>query len=70
MRSLAHPGAGDARVISGESGAVTAGLLIEAGNDGRLFRELQLDADSKVLLFSTEGAGDSADYRRITGTEP
>ena len=70
MRSLAHPGAGDARVVSGESGAVTAGLLIEAGNDGRLFRELQLDADSKVLLFSTEGAGDSADYRRITGTEP
>ncbi len=70
MRSLAHPGAGDARVVSGESGAVTAGLLVGAGNDERLFGELQLDAESKVLLFSTEGAGDSADYRRITGTEP
>ena len=70
MRSLAHPGGGDARVVSGESGAVTAGLLVEAGNDGRLFGELQLDAGSKVLVFSTEGAGDPEAYRRITGTEP
>ena len=70
MRSLAHPGGGDARVVSGESGAVTAGLLVEAGNNGRLFGELQLDAGSKVLVFSTEGGGDPEAYRRITGTEP
>ena len=70
MRSLAHPGAGDPRVVSGESGAVTAGMLVEAGSDERLFGELQLDAGSKVLVFSTEGAGDPEAFRRITGTGP
>ena len=70
MRSFAHPGAGDPRVVSGEAGAVTAGLLVEAGSDERLCGELQLDAGSKVLVFSTEGAGDPEAFRRITGIGP
>ena len=54
-------------VISGESGAVTAGLLdalTEA--DGRELREaLRLDERAVVLLVSTEGDTDPERYRRV-----
>lgn len=60
MRVLATPLKGDDVVISGESGAVTTGLLhllmeSETGNAVRLREQLGLQEDSIVLLVSTEG---------------
>ena len=70
MRSLAFPGDGIPSVIAGESGAVTTGVLASAGDDEQLFEKLHLDSGSRVLLFSTEGAGDPADYKSIVGFDP
>ncbi len=60
MRVLATPLKGDEVVISGESGAVTTGLLhllmeSESGNAADLRKQLNLNQDSIVLLVSTEG---------------
>lgn len=68
MRLLAAPEKGDAPVISGESGALGMGLLaaLMAGDTCKELREvLMLDADSRVLLFSTEGDTDPDKYRKI-----
>jgi diaminopropionate ammonia-lyase len=68
MRVLGAPLEGDARIISGESGAVTAGLLYFIMRDERLadLREaMQLGVSSNVLLFSTEGDTDPENYRRV-----
>ncbi|MEG1943213.1 MAG: diaminopropionate ammonia-lyase, partial [Angelakisella sp.] len=68
MRLLGSPIKGDAQVISGESGAVTAGLLAEVMEKPELFwlrDKLQLNANSRVLLFSTEGDTDRENYRNI-----
>ena len=68
MRMLARPLGDDARVVSGESGAVGLGLLAalcaEEGLDGYR-RLLALDAASTVLLFSTEGDTDPEGYAAI-----
>ena len=68
MRVLGAPLKGDPRVISGESGAATSGLLYEmlANPDYADFRTAaKLDEDSTVLLFSTEGDTDPDVYRSI-----
>ena len=68
MRILAAPLRGDQPVISGESGAVTTGLLYTILKDAEYqgFRDaLGLNADSVVLLFSTEGNTDPEKYRDI-----
>jgi diaminopropionate ammonia-lyase len=68
MCVLGNPLKGDSRVISGESGAVTAGLLatIAVGDEYKKLREaLKLDKNSKVLVFSTEGDTDPEVYRKI-----
>jgi diaminopropionate ammonia-lyase len=60
MRLLATQG-----VISGESGvAGLAGLLLAAA-DPASREALGLGPDSRVLLFSTEGATDPELYRRL-----
>ena len=61
MRMLAAPIKGDSQVISGESGAVTMGLVAAVLKDpqyAQLRDKIGLNADSKVLLFSTEGDTD------------
>ncbi|GHV11174.1 PLP-dependent lyase/thiolase [Spirochaetia bacterium] len=66
MRVLAVPLKGDEKVISGESGAVTAGLLFTMlrNEEYRGFREaMGINADSVVLLFSTEGNTDPERFR-------
>jgi diaminopropionate ammonia-lyase len=66
MRVLGVPLKGDKQVISGESGAVTAGLLFTLLRDAEYadFRQaLGLNADSVVLLFSTEGNTDPERFR-------
>ena len=75
MRILAAPVPGDPQVISGESGAVTAGLLAEiCGQAGcaELKKMMGLDENSVVLLFSTEGDTDPESWERIvhSGAHP
>ena len=68
MRMLSAPVRGDDRVISGESGAVGMGLLsvlMESDELQELREYLRLDADSHVLLFSTEGDTDPDKYKKI-----
>jgi diaminopropionate ammonia-lyase len=68
MRVLGVPLKGDAKVISGESGAVPAGLLVTLmkNPECRDLREaLGLNADSVVLLFSTEGNTDPEKFRDV-----
>ena len=68
MRMLGNPMKGDERVIYGESGAVTLGLLaaIMTRDELKDMREaLKLDENSRVLFFSTEGDTDPDKYRNI-----
>jgi diaminopropionate ammonia-lyase len=67
MRLLAEGVGDDRRIVAGESAvAVLAGLIL-AVNDPAAARALALGADSRVLLFGTEGATDPALYERIVG---
>ena len=62
MRLLA-----DAGIVAGESGvAGKAGFLLAAG-DAAAREAIGLGPDSRVLLFSTEGATDPALYEQLTG---
>lgn len=68
MRILGNPLNDDPRVISGESGAVTAGLLAALMKNDYLENAraaLGLDQNSRVLLISTEGDTDPEKYRSI-----
>ncbi|MBR4395164.1 MAG: diaminopropionate ammonia-lyase [Eubacteriaceae bacterium] len=70
MRILAHPEGSDGRIISGESGAVGAGIvsyLCGRPEYSRFRDELKIDENSVILLFSTEGATDPDNYERIVG---
>lgn len=68
MRILGAPLKGDPQVVSGESGAVSAGLLAALMTDG-CYQELKeaigLDENSVVLFFSTEGDTDPQRYKEI-----
>jgi diaminopropionate ammonia-lyase len=68
MRILGAPLKGDPQVISGESGAVTTGLLqwLMQRKEGRDAREkLGLNRESKVLCISTEGDTAPKTYRDV-----
>ena len=68
MRHLAAPMGNDTKVVSGESGAATTGALItlcEEPDLADLRRQMGLDKDSVVLLFSTEGDTDPDNYYKI-----
>jgi diaminopropionate ammonia-lyase len=68
MRVLGNPLAGDDRVVSGESGAVTLGMLVNLLVQPELAplkKDLKINSDACILLFSTEGDTDPAMYRRI-----
>ena len=68
MRVLGAPLKGDRPVVSGESGAVPAGLLFTVMADeemAELRAAMGLDNNSRVLMFSTEGDTDKENYRRI-----
>lgn len=68
MRILGCPLGEDPRVVSGESGAVTTGILMEIMKNDEL-KELKyllgLDSNSRILVFSTEGDTDPGIYRNI-----
>lgn len=68
MRILGNPAVTDERIVSGESGAVTTGLLYHLMRDPQLEdfrRAVDLGSDSVVLCFSTEGDTDQKNYRRV-----
>lgn len=68
MRVLANPVGNDARVVSGESGAVTVGLVAELMTSeglAELRETLGIGRGSHVLCISTEGDTDRDSYRRI-----
>ena len=72
MRMLGVPMEGDPQVISGESGAVGMGVVASIMGDeayAGLREQLGLGADSRVLLFSTEGDTDPERYREIVRDE-
>jgi diaminopropionate ammonia-lyase len=68
MRVLGNPIGDDRRIISGESGAVTAGIVYELLTEESLLglkKKIGLDENSVILLISTEGDTDKENYRRI-----
>ncbi len=68
MRILAAPLRGDPQVVSGESGAVTCGLverLCRSPDLGDARASLGLDGDATVLLVSTEGDTSPRTYREV-----
>jgi len=68
MRILAHPLPGDEKIVSGESGAVTTGLIatiLARPLDRPTSEAFRIEASSKILLLSTEGDTDPDMYRKI-----
>lgn len=68
MRILGNPDGKDGKVISGESGAATVGCVAEIMTNPDLAwlkEKLQLDENSKVLFFSTEGDTDKENYKAV-----
>ena len=68
MRILGNPLSDDCRIISGESGAVTLGVLAETLQNKDLTwlkEKLGLNSQSQILLFSTEGDTDCKRYEQI-----
>jgi diaminopropionate ammonia-lyase len=68
IRILGNPLVNDPRIISGESGAVGLGLLIEILENKSFsgFKEkMNLTEDSRILVISTEGDTDPDHYRNV-----
>ncbi|MBT9243769.1 diaminopropionate ammonia-lyase [Vibrio splendidus] len=68
MRVLGNPLRGDSQIISGESGAITLGLLYQLcreGADQATRDTLGLNEDATIMLFSTEGDTNQTRYRDI-----
>lgn len=70
MQRYFNPLADDPQIISGESGAVTLGLLEQLCTNNSyddIRAELDLNENSVVLLINTEGDTDPVNFDRITG---
>lgn len=68
MRVLGNPIGEDERIIAGESAGVGAGLLSIIMNNPKynyIKEILNLDKNSVILIFSTEGDTDPINYRKI-----
>ena len=67
MRVLGNPLDTDPRVVSGESGAATLGFVATLldGQHGDEAAQLGLNANSRILCFSTEGDTDRENYRKV-----
>ena len=67
MRFLAAGASDDAPLVSGESGVTgLAGFVLAATNPNRC-TELKLNAQSRILVISTEGATDPTVYEELVG---
>ena len=66
MRILGNPLNGDERIISGESGAIGTGFIEHVTkNQPDIAKQIGLDENSVVLVFSTEGDTDTQNYRDV-----
>ena len=65
MRAFAKPIGTDPAVISGESGAVTYGLLLEILQSDALRKQFKIQNDSVIFLINTEGDTDPEGYKRV-----
>lgn len=70
MKRLARTENGRSSVIAGESGGAGLAGLLAAANDPQSRALLGLNADSRALLFNTEGATDPSIYKSLTGVDP
>jgi diaminopropionate ammonia-lyase len=70
MRILAAGCDDDPPVVAGESAVAGLAGLIGVLQQPDLRARLQINSDSRVLLFGTEGATDPMLYRQITGYGP
>ena len=67
MRIYGNPCSGDPAIVSGESGAVTLGLLYYLQKfQPEIAKALELNEHSRVLLISTEGDTDPEQYEKVT----
>jgi diaminopropionate ammonia-lyase len=67
MRAYARPLGSDRAIVSGESGAVTYGLLLEILKSDSLREQFKIDEKSVILLINTEGDTDPVNYRKVLG---
>ncbi len=67
MRRLAEGFPGQGPIVAGESGVAGLAGFLEATSQRDIGRGLGLGADSRVLVFGTEGATDPVIYERIVG---
>ncbi len=65
MRAYAYPVGMDPAVISGQSGAVTYGLLLKILESDALRARFRISGDSVILLINTEGNTDPEGYDRV-----
>jgi len=68
MRTLGNPMGEDTRIISGESGTCTIGFVSEILSNPKyqnIKNKLEMNEDSVILCFSTEGDTDQENYRKI-----
>lgn len=70
MRVLGNPLSSDERIISGESGAINAGLLytLATSTDEEIQKikvRLGINENATILIFSTEGDTNADRYRKI-----
>jgi diaminopropionate ammonia-lyase len=70
MCLLAGGVAGDPPVVAGESAVAGLAGAIGALMDSRVTETLKLGADSRILVFGTEGATDPEVYEQIVGRTP
>lgn len=73
MRILAHPLGNDTKIISGESGAVTTGLvalLMQSPQFASLRAQLGLDSTARVLVINSEGDTDPVHYQEVIRRKP
>lgn len=70
MRALAQGTDGDPVVVAGESGAASVAALLALADDpayAPLRDHMGIDRNTRVLVWSTEGATDPDDWERVVG---
>jgi diaminopropionate ammonia-lyase len=70
MRALAEGRYGDAPLVAGESAVAGLMALMLVSEDPEARDALQLDENSRVLVFGTEGATDPELYEELVGQAP
>lgn len=66
MKQLAHGEHGDKPIVGGESGVAGLALLNKLTKQGQL-KEIDINRESSVLVFNTEGATAPALFQELTG---